>query len=172
MDERGTLGQVARRGDAIEICCRRSHVGLKSSDTCRTNLRLDIDTLVALHGPERPIDALERELHCPGCGTRQIVLQIVRRRRIIRSRVNLATLGQAPERVFAFTCVTCPRRGRYGKPTLMRLVGADAMIKGLPVQVAAKRGCPLAIGADASLACGARYDVVAMYRILDDPPGG
>jgi hypothetical protein len=162
MDARGTIGEVERRGDGLAICCRRTHVGLKSADTCRTYRALDVPTLVALYGPETAVDRLEQQLHCPGCGTRQIALEVVRRPAIVRSTVNLTTLGQAPEVVFAFCCTTCPRRGRYHKESLLRMVGADALLKVIPLKVAAGRGCPLAAG-EGSLRCGARYDIAAMY---------
>ena len=80
------------------------------------------------------------------------------------------TLGAASEHRFYFTCATCGRRGRYSRQSLIKMLGDALPIDEVPVAVAAKTRCVLAMKeADRgkmTARCGAHFDLAAMY--LDD----
>jgi hypothetical protein len=80
------------------------------------------------------------------------------------------TLGAALEKRFYFTCTTCGRRGRYRRESLIKMLGGSISIEAVPVAVATKTRCVLAMKepdqGKASAPCGAHFDLAAMY--LDD----
>jgi hypothetical protein len=95
MAERMTIGEIAAAGGTLRILCARHHIGLKAADPCGAAVMLDMATMRALYGDEYALSGLERELHCPGCGSTQIRL----------------------EPVNADELTSKPRKARSGKPT-------------------------------------------------------
>lgn len=66
------LRDAQRDGWGARLICERHLEALKRARPCPQVVDLDLDTLVASHGYDMPLERLPRRLRCPECGTRSI----------------------------------------------------------------------------------------------------
>lgn len=69
-----TLAEAWHAGWRLVLTCERTRQALKSVKPCRSPSYLDMPSLVAALGHDRPIEALRRCLACPRCGSRHYSL--------------------------------------------------------------------------------------------------
>jgi predicted nucleic-acid-binding Zn-ribbon protein len=152
-----TLWTAAKAGWLLSLKCERTREGLKSVRACPLPITLHLPSLIAALGPDLDVEALQKRLRCPRCGSDRFSLRITAPpaaaagaadarpvARQMRPARGFDTLASTPENWIVVTCDQCKRRGEYRKETLAAVFDPNIQMPELLPHIAAWRGCGLA----------------------------